>query len=153
MPNLNQVTLCGYLARDPELAYTPKGTAVAKCAVAVNRKWKDETGQEREKVTFVEFQVWQRSAENMGQYAKKGAPVLLTGYLDIDQWDDKATGQKRSKMYVVVTTWQLLERRAEAEQRRPEPRRTDQTDSIGRRRTIPASDPDMPPVEDDDVPF
>ena len=108
MASFNKVILVGNLTRDPELRYTPKGTAIAKIGVAVNRIWTTETGEKKEEVTFVDVDVFGRTAENVGQYMRKGRPILIEGRLRLDQWDDKQTGQKKSKLGVVAETVQFL---------------------------------------------
>jgi len=108
MANFNKVILVGNLTRDPELRYTPKGTAIAKIGLAVNRVWTNEAGEKKEEVTFVDVDVFGRTAENVGQYMRKGRPILVEGRLRLDQWDDKQTGQKKSKLGVVAETVQFL---------------------------------------------
>ena len=95
MASFNKVILVGNLTRDPELRYTPKGLAIAKVGVAVNRNWTSESGEKKEEVTFVDVDIFGRTAENVAQYMKKGRPILIEGRLRLDQWDDKQTGQKR----------------------------------------------------------
>ena len=92
MANFNKVILAGNLTRDPELRYTPKGTAIAKFGLAINRTWKTETGEAKEEVTFVDVDSFGRQAEVIAQYMKKGRPLLVGGRLRLDQWDDKQTG-------------------------------------------------------------
>jgi single-strand DNA-binding protein len=108
MASFNKVILMGNLTRDPELRYTPKGTAIAKIGLAVNRVWTNEAGEKKEEVTFVDVDVFGRTAENVGQYMRKGRPILIEGRLRLDQWDDKQTGQKKSKLGVVAETVQFL---------------------------------------------
>jgi single-strand DNA-binding protein len=108
MANLNKVMLIGNLTRDPELRHTPKGTAVAEISLAINRVWKDEQGQKQEDTTYVDVTLWGRQAEVAQQYLAKGNPVYIEGRLNLDSWDDKATGQKRSKLKVVGEALQLL---------------------------------------------
>ena len=108
MASFNKVVLVGNLTRDPELRYTPKGTAIAKIGLAVNRVWTNEAGEKKEEVTFVDVDVFGRTAENVGQYMRKGRPILIEGRLRLDQWDDKQTGQKKSKLGVVAETVQFL---------------------------------------------
>ena len=79
MANLNKVLLMGNLTRDPEVRYTPKGTAVAELGIAVNRIYSGENGEKREEVTFVDVTVWGRTAENVAEYLKKGRPVFIEG--------------------------------------------------------------------------
>ena len=92
MASFNKVILVGNLTRDPELRYTPKGTAIAKVGLAVNRVWTNEAGEKKEEVTFIDVDVFGRTAENVGQYMRKGRPILIEGRLKLDQWDDKTTG-------------------------------------------------------------
>ena len=108
MANLNKVMLIGNLTRDPELRYTPKGSAVAEFGLAINRVWYNDQKQKQEETTFVDITLWARQAEIAQQYLTKGSPVYIEGRLSLDTWDDKATGQKRSKLKVVGDTIQLL---------------------------------------------
>src|SRR5579884_2965646 len=108
MASFNKVILMGNLTRDPELRYTPKGTAIAKIGLAINRYWTTESGEKKEEVTFVDVDIFGRTAENVAQYMKKGRPILIEGRLRLDQWDDKQTGQKRSRLGVVAETVQFL---------------------------------------------
>jgi len=108
MASLNKVMLIGNLTRDPEIKYTPKGTAIADIGLAVNRNYTTESGEKREEVTFIDVTLWGRVAEIVGEYCKKGRPLFVEGRLQLDQWDDKQTGQKRSKLKVVGDNIQLL---------------------------------------------
>jgi single-strand DNA-binding protein len=108
MANFNKVILAGNLTRDPELRYTPKGTAIAKFGLAINRVWRNEAGETKEEVTFVDVDAFGRTAENIGQYMHKGSPILVEGRLRLDQWEDKQTNQKRSKLGVVADNVQFL---------------------------------------------
>src|ERR1700732_1556688 len=121
MANLNRVLLIGNLTRDPEVRYTPKGTAVADIGLAVNRIYSAEDGEKKEKTTFVDVTLWGRQAEIAGQYLKKGRPVFIEGRLQLDTWDDKQTGQKRSRLRVVAESIQLLGSRQEGESSSPTP--------------------------------
>ena len=153
MANYNKVLLMGNLTRDPELRYTPKGTAIVEIGLAINRKWKSETGEAKEEVTFVDVSAFGRTAEVIAQYLKKGRPIMIEGRLKFDQWDDKATGAKRSKLRVVCESFEFLdsgkgggEGTAPAA---PRPARPAAAPSA------PATEPvegDGPP-ESDDVPF
>jgi single-strand DNA-binding protein len=108
MASLNKVILIGNLTRDPEVRFTPKGTAVCDLSIAVNRKWRDDSGNTQEEVTYVEIAVWGKAAENCGQYLKKGSSACFEGRLQLETWDDKTTGQKRSKIKVVAEQVQFL---------------------------------------------
>jgi len=109
MANFNKVILAGNLTRDPEVRYTPKGTAIAKLGMAINRTCKTDTGETKEEVTFVDVDAFGRTAEVISQYLKKGRPILVEGRLKLDQWDDKQTGQKRSRLGVVLENFQFLD--------------------------------------------
>ncbi len=104
----NKVMLLGNCTRDPEVKYTPKGSAVTDLGLAVNRVYTTDSGEKREEVTFVDVTMWGRQAEVAGEYLKKGRPVFIEGRLQLDTWDDKQTGQKRSKLRVVCENFQLL---------------------------------------------
>ena len=108
MANLNKVMLIGNLTRDPELRVTPKGTAICTFSIAVNRKFKDESGGEREEVTYVDIEAWGKSGENISKYVTKGRPLFVEGRLRLDQWEDKTTKEKRSRMKVVLENFQFL---------------------------------------------
>jgi len=106
--SFNKVILLGNLTRDPEIKYTPKGTAIANIGLAVNRVYSNDQGDKNEETTFIDVELWGRTAEIAQEYLRKGRPVLIEGRLKLDQWDDKQTGQKRSKLRVVGETMQLL---------------------------------------------
>ncbi|MFK7851213.1 MAG: single-stranded DNA-binding protein [Akkermansiaceae bacterium] len=108
MASLNKVMLLGNLTRDPELRHTPKGSAVADLGLALNRRVQDGNGGWKEEVTFVDVTVWGASAENANKYLSKGRGVFVEGRLQMDTWDDKNTGQKRSKLKVVADNLQFL---------------------------------------------
>lgn len=108
MASFNKVILLGNLTRDPEVRYTPKGSAVCDLGIAVNRNYTTEGGEKREEVTYVDVVLWARLAEIAGEYLKKGRPVFIEGRLQMDSWDDKQTGQKRTRLRVVGESMQLL---------------------------------------------
>jgi len=156
MPNFNKVILAGNLTRDPELRYTPKGTAVAKLGLAINRSWRDSQSNElREEVTFVDVDAFGRAAETIAQYLKKGRPILIEGRLKLDTWDDKQTNQKRSKLGIILETFQFLD----AGQGRdnagtpPDASRPNRPATGAAPVPPPPSEPDGMPPEEDDVPF
>jgi single-strand DNA-binding protein len=153
MASFNKVILVGNLTRDPELRYLPKGTAVARLGLAVNRTWKTETGEKKEEVTFVDIDAFGVQAETICQYMRKGNPMLVEGRLRLDQWDDKQTGQKRSRLGVVLEGFQFLSsgpRPAEgAAPAAPAPR---PAASAPAHPAAPGADEPAPP-EEDDVPF
>ena len=108
MSSYNRVTLVGNLTRQPELRKTKTGSAVTELGVALNRVWTGENGQKQEETTYVEVTVWGRAAENAAQYLQKGRSVLIEGRLQMETWQDKQSGQERSKLKVVADTLQYL---------------------------------------------
>ena len=168
MANFNKVILIGNLTRDPEMKYTPKGTAVARLGLAVNRKYTLETGEAKEEVTFIDIDAWGKQAEVIAQYCRKGRPLMIEGRLKFDQWDDKQTGQKQSKLRVVLESFQFLGGREDGSpgggavpppssaggaprpaSRPPPPRPPNAAPTAD----APADPLDGPPPEEDDVPF
>jgi single-strand DNA-binding protein len=109
MSSYNKVILIGNLTRDPEVKYTSGGTAIANFGMAINNTWTNKDGQKQEESTFVEIEAWERQAEMIGQYFKKGKPILVEGRLKFDQWDDKETGQKRSKLKVRLQSFSFID--------------------------------------------
>jgi single-strand DNA-binding protein len=158
MASFNKVILLGNVTRDPELKYTPKGTAVAQIGLAVNRVYSNDQGEKVEEVTFIDVELFGRTAEIANEYLRKGRPVMFEGRLKLDTWDDKQTGQKRSKLKVIGETMQLLggrdggggggggggEEYRESRSSAPPPRRPNQPQK--------AQDPDLDQPEDD-IPF
>jgi single-strand DNA-binding protein len=152
MASLNKVMLIGNLTRDPEIKYTPKGTAIADIGLAVNRNYTTESGEKREEVTFIDVTLWGRTAEIVGEYCKKGRPLFVEGRLQLDQWDDKQTGQKRQRMGVVLEGFQFLGGGDRGEGGAPDsPRSSSRPAPPSPKAESP--DSDGPPPEDDDVPF
>lgn len=115
MASFNKVILMGNLTRDPEVRYTTGGSAVCDITLAINHNYTDKRSNERrEEVSFIDITLWGRTAEIAGEYLAKGRPVLIEGRLQQDKWDDKETGQKRSKLKVVADGMQLLGGRGDA---------------------------------------
>ena len=135
MANYNKVLMMGNLTRDPELKRTSSDMAVAQIGIAVNRRYKDKTGEMREETTFVDCEAWGRTAETMTKYLSKGKPVFIEGRLKLDQWQDK-DGNNRSKLKIVIENFQFIDSRG------------NQTSSP------PAGGATVPPTPaDDDIPF
>ena len=107
MANLNKVFLMGNLTADPELRYTPKGTAVTDIRLAINRYYAGDNSERQEETTFVDVTLWNRQAEVAGNYLSKGRGVFVEGRLQLDSWEDKASGQKRTKLRVIGENIQL----------------------------------------------
>jgi single-strand DNA-binding protein len=158
MANLNKVMIIGNVTRDPEVKYTPKGSAVTDLGIAVNRTYK--VGEERkEEVTYVDVTLWGRLAEIAGEYCRKGKPIYIEGRLQLDSWEDKASGQKRSKLRVVGEEMQLLgpkmggssggeDEYSERPARREQPSSGGGSGGFSR-----GSAPSQPQIEEDDIPF
>lgn len=158
MASFNKVILAGNLTRDPDVRYLPKGTATVRLGLAINRNYTTDTGEKKEEVTFVDVDAYGRQAEVIGQYFKKGRPILVEGRLRLDQWEDKNTHQKQSRLKVVLEGFSFLDSG-----------RTDSTSAApGASRpaaapvasspapaapSAPAAEPEGPPPEEDDVPF
>ena len=108
MPNFNKVILMGNLTRDPELRQTPKGTSVCAFGMAVNRVFRTaDGGEQQEETTFIDLEAWGRQAEIISKYVSKGNPLFVEGRLRLDSWESK-TGEKRSKLKVIVENMQLM---------------------------------------------
>jgi single-strand DNA-binding protein len=151
--NYNKVILIGNLTRDPELRYTPKGLAIAKISLAVNRSWRDSaTNELKEEVTFVDVDAFGKQAETLGQYMKKGSPLMVEGRLRLDTWDDKQTNQKRSKLGVVLEGFQFLDSGRNRDGAAPEAPRSRPAPASGPT-PAPAPEGEEGPPEEDDVPF
>jgi len=161
MANYNKVILAGNLTRDPELKYTSTGMAICKFGMAINRKWKSETGEMREEATFVDIDAFGKQAETVAQYMKKGGSILVEGRLRLDQWDDKTTGQKRSRLGIVLESFQFLgggtggSRMDGGPQDAPAARPAPSRPAPAPRPAAPQPPPeaDGPPPDEDDVPF
>jgi len=108
MASFNKVLLLGNLTRDPELRVTPKGSSICQFGLAVNRQFKDDSGATRDETTFVDIEAWGKQGELVAKYLSKGSPCFVEGRLRLDTWDDKQSGQKRSRMKVVLENVQFL---------------------------------------------
>ncbi len=157
MPSYNKVLLMGNLTRDPELRYLPSNTAVVNIGLAINRQWRNQQGEQQEETTFVDCESFGRQAEVINQYLRKGRPVFIEGRLKLDQWQDKE-GQNRSRMKVVIESFQFIDSRGDGEVRggdsgggaqprsRPAPR------AAGGGAAAPPADAHAP-MDEDDIPF
>jgi single-strand DNA-binding protein len=163
MANLNKVMIIGNVTRDPEIKYTPKGSAVVDIGIAVNRTFTPEGGERREETTYIDVTLWGRTAETAAEYCKKGRSVYVEGRLQLDSWEDKTSGQKRSKLRVVGENYQLLDRRPggsggaggsgggdEEYSERPASR---VPSSAGGGFSKGSNTSPQPPIEEDDIPF
>lgn len=177
MPNLNKVQLMGNITRDPEVRYTPKGTAVTDISLAINRNFSGDDGERREETTFVEITFWGRQAEIIGEWMKKGRPIYVEGRLQLDSWEDKTSGQQRSRLKVIGEKFEFLGGRDDtggsssggsSRSSNPTPQSSNQRDddpSERREEEAPREQYSAPPQqsggqsqrppaeEDDDIPF
>lgn len=158
MANLNKVMLIGNLTRDPELRYTPSGKAVADISLAINRVWNNEQGQKQEETIFVDVTLWGRQAELAQQYLAKGRGVYIEGRLQMDSWEDKETGKKRSRLKVVGDNLQFLpDGRGSAGNGAPQGSAPQQRSSGPPQRSGPPQGGSAAPAdefqEEDDIPF
>ncbi len=157
MASFNRVILMGNLTRDPRLSYTPNNTAVCEFGLAVNRRFRDRDGNQRDEVCYVDLSAFGRSGETINQYMSKGRAILVEGRLKFDSWTSQE-GQKRNKLSVVVENFTFIGGRGEdggggggggGERGNFEP--------AGRSADAsPPSDygsPDDGPPQDDDIPF
>lgn len=140
--------LIGNITRDPEIKFTPKGTAIASFGLAVNESWKNEAGQKQEKTTFIDCEAYGKVAEIIGEYCKKGRPLFVEGKLRLATWEDKKTNEKRSKINVVVENIQLLGSREGGNDNQPSQKRP-QSAPVARKQ----DDPDLDVAPDGDIPF
>jgi single-strand DNA-binding protein len=147
MADLNRVYLMGRLTRDPEVRYTPKGTAVGDIGIAINRTYKTQDGSTKEETCYVDIEVWGRQAETCKEYLAKGREIFVEGSLKFDQWEQD--GQKKSKLRVRADRVQFIGGRGEGQ---PKPARSEDSPP-------PPSDADAPAAattagaDDDDIPF
>jgi single-strand DNA-binding protein len=109
MPDFNRVFLAGRLTRDPELKYLPSGSPVCKMGLAADRRYKTRDGEQREDTLFVDVEAWHKTAEMCGNHLNKGRAVLIEGRLNSDSWEDKNTGQKRTKVNIVAERVHFLD--------------------------------------------
>lgn len=158
--NLNQCVFAGNLTAEPELRYSPKGTAIVNGSLAVNRKWTGDDGQLKEEVAFIPFVAFNKTAENLAKFCAKGSNQCLTGRMRLEQWDDKQTGQKRSRLVLLVEQLHIIQFKdnGEGPARRSTPPTERQRPLTGAEARPPAGAPaashgDDEPPQSDDVPF
>lgn len=108
---INKVILVGRLGKDPEIRSTPGGTSVAKFSIATDEKFTDKSGQKQERTEWHDIEAWDRLGEICGQFLRKGSLVYIEGQIRTDTWDDKESGQKRSRKKIIAREMKMLERR------------------------------------------
>jgi single-strand DNA-binding protein len=107
--NLNKILITGNLTADPELRHTPNGKAVLSASLANNEYYTNSQGEEQKITTFVNLEVWGKPAENFGKLVKKGQEVYVEGKLRMDEWTDKQTQARRTRLYVLAENWQFTQ--------------------------------------------
>ena len=155
MPSFNKVILMGNLTRDPEMRSTPSGQSVCKFSLAVSRTYKSKEGEKREETSFIDIEAWGRQAEVIAQYCTKGKPLMIEGRLKLDQWEDKTSGQKRSKLGVVLETFTFVGARGDDSSGGGDSRQNYESTSPPARESAPTPAPAAAGPEDidEDVPF
>lgn len=143
---MNKLIQKGNITRDLELRYTPSGMAVVDFGIAINRSWTDNAGQKKEDVTFADWRAWGKSAETLFKFFHKGKPILLEGRLSQEEWEDKATGQKRRKTLGIVEAWHF------AGDTRAGGKASEAPPPGSEKRPAPSAD-GQPSADDDDIPF
>jgi single-strand DNA-binding protein len=151
MANLNRVLLMGNLTRDPELRYTPSGTAVVQFGIATNRKFKNSSGELQDETTFVDIEMFGRRAEVLKEYMHKGDPLFIEGRLKLDEWEAKDGSGKRRKLKVICENFEFLGGRRD---RKPGGEQTSApSDAAAPAASAEAAPAEEPPPFDNDVPF
>jgi single-strand DNA-binding protein len=147
--SVNKVILVGNLGKDPEVKFTPTGTPVAKFSLATNESYKDKNGQWQERTEWHNIVAWQRAAEIVGEYLKKGSKVYVEGRIRTDSWDDKETGQKKYRTEIVANELVLLDRRPEGEFARG----ASASSAANFDQSRPNHDEHPTQIQDEDIPF
>lgn len=152
--SVNKVILVGHLGKDPEVKYTPSGTPVAKFSLATNERYKDKDGNWQDRTEWHSIVAWQRTAEVVGEYCKKGSQVYIEGRLKTDSWDDKETGQKKYRTDIIVNDLVLLGGRGgEAGEGGGRSRGASAGGNFDQRQPEPEHAAQSTQITDEDIPF
>ena len=147
----NKIIMIGNIVRDIELKYLPSGMAIANITLASNRKWKDkQTNESREEVCYVEISIFNKGAELVNQYCRKGSKILVEGRLSLEQWVDKDTNQKRSKHKIVAENIKFLDSKEQTQQQAPQQQYQAPTQQAPQQQY---QAPAIVTIDDDDIPF
>lgn len=150
MKSVNKVILLGNVGKDPEVKFTPNGTAVAKFSLATNERFKDKGGEWQDRTEWHNLVAWQRLAEIVGEYVKKGSKIYVEGRIQTSSWDDKTSGEKKYRTEIVLNDLVLLSGRGEGGgEARP---RTTSDASMDQRPTH-ADEAQHSQITDEDIPF
>ncbi len=157
MKSVNICIFLGNVTRDPEIKYTPKGVAVAQVGMALNETWKDDQGRKHEKVSFIDLEAWNKPAEVIGEYVKKGDLLHVECQVQQDTWDDKQTGAKRSKLKFRIVNFALMPNNRSEHDRPAEDRHPQNQRPAGAKppqgKPRPPADPDLDPSDEEASPF
>lgn len=153
MKGFNKVTLMGNLTRDPETRTTPGGQSVTSFSLAVNRSWRGADGQQQESVSYIDCTAWGKAGEIIAQYMGKGRALLVSGRLDQRSWDDKESGQKRSKVEVVVEDFNFVDGGQGGGNEGGSAPRQSSNSGASKKSAPAAADADDQPIDLSDIPF
>jgi single-strand DNA-binding protein len=153
--SVNKVILVGNLGKDPEVKYTPSGVPVAKFSLATNERYKDKGGEWQERTEWHNIVAWQRLAEIVGEYVKKGSKIYVEGRLQTSSWEDKQSGEKKYRTEIVVNDLVLLSGRGDSGEHDSRTSRGAATNSSFDQRTSHGEEHAPHPAEitDEDIPF
>jgi single-strand DNA-binding protein len=152
MANLNRVFLIGNLTRDPELRYTTSGTAVTNLRIAVNRRYKTQTGEMKEETAFITVVAWGKQAETCSQFLSKGKPIFVEGRLQMRSWEDP-NGQKRNVLEVRASRVQFLGSKPQASEESAETKEESLENLLNENVPNHASKGQGPASDSKEVPF
>ncbi len=142
--SINKVILIGRVGRDPEIKYTPNGSAVAKFSLATDENYKDRNGEQQRRTEWHNIVAWSKLAEICGEYLTKGKQIYIEGSIRSRQWEDQS-GNKRTSYEIVARTMQMLGSRADSERAASTP--------ASQERAAPPEPPSDGAITDDDIPF
>lgn len=150
--SVNKVILVGNLGKDPEIKYTPTGTPVAKFSLATNERYKDKAGEWQDRTEWHSIVAFQRLAEIVGEYVKKGSKIYIEGRLQTSSWEDKQSGEKKYRTEIIANDLVLLDRKGEVDGEGRASRGASASASFDQR---PAQQEEPHPAEitDEDIPF
>ena len=143
----NKAILMGNLTRDPETRTTPNGQSVTGFTLAVNRSWRSQDGESKESVSYIDCVAWGKPGEVIAQYLQKGRALLVSGHLEQRSWEDKESGQKRSKVEVIVEDFNFVDSRGTTTSDADQPKPSKKDDDVV------IEDIGDEPINLDDIPF
>jgi single-strand DNA-binding protein len=150
--SVNKVILVGNLGKDPEVKFTPSGTPVAKFSLATNERYKDKAGEWQDRTEWHNIVAWQRLAEIVGEYVKKGSKIYIEGRIQTSSWEDKQSGEKKYRTEIVANDLVLLSGRGEGDGEGRSSRGSS-TPASSDQRAHHADEPHPAEITDEDIPF